>query len=47
VLGTGIDDYANAVSLTVVVLEEPEREALDARYGRGAVKAMAKLTPVS
>jgi hypothetical protein len=47
VLGTGIRESANAVSLMVVVLEERAREALDARYGVGAVQATARLTPVS
>ena len=48
VLGTGIDEYANAVSLTVVVvLEERARQALTARYGPGAVRATAVLTPVA
>jgi hypothetical protein len=47
VLGTGIRESANAVSLMVEVLEERAREALDARYGVGAVQATATLTPVS
>jgi hypothetical protein len=47
VLSTGIRESANAVSLMVVVLEERAREALDARYGVGAVQATARLTPVS
>jgi hypothetical protein len=47
VLGTGIRESANAVSLMVVVLEERAREALDARYGVGAVQATARLTSVS
>jgi hypothetical protein len=47
VLGTGIRESANAVTLTVVVLEERAREALDARYGPGAVQATAMLTPVA
>src|SRR6266536_1794874 len=47
VLGTGIDEYANAVDLQVVVLEERARAALDARYGAGAVQATAALTPVA
>jgi hypothetical protein len=47
VLGTGIRETANAVSLMVVVLEERAREALEARYGAGAVQATARLTPVS
>jgi hypothetical protein len=46
VLSTGIRDSANAVSLTVVVLEERARAALEARYGPGAVEATAALTPV-
>jgi hypothetical protein len=45
VLGTGIREPANAVTLMVVVLEELARAALDARYGRGAVQASAVLTP--
>jgi hypothetical protein len=47
VLGSGIRDPANAVTLMVVVLEERAREALDARYGPGAVQATAVLTPVA
>jgi hypothetical protein len=47
VLGTGVDEYANAVDLRVVVLEERARAALDARYGAGAVRATAALTPVA
>lgn len=47
VLGTGIRESANAVTLMVVVLEEGAREALDARYGAGVVQATAVLTPVA
>jgi hypothetical protein len=47
VLGTGIRESANAVSLTVVVLEERARQELTARYGPGAVRATAVLTPVA
>jgi hypothetical protein len=47
VLGTGIRESANAVTLMVVVLEEGARAALDARYGTGAVQATAVLTPVA
>jgi hypothetical protein len=47
VLSTGIREDANAVSLQVVVLEERARQALDTRYGVGAVQATARLTPVS
>jgi hypothetical protein len=47
VLGTGIRESANAVTLMVVVLEERARAALDARYGTGAVQATAVLTPVA
>jgi hypothetical protein len=47
VLSTGIREDANAVSLMVVVLEEQARQALDARYGVGAVEATARLTPVT
>ena len=47
VLSTGIREDANAVSLEVVVLEERAREALDARFGAGAVQATARLTLVS
>jgi hypothetical protein len=47
VLGTGIDEYANAVDLQVVVLEERARAALETRYGAGAVQATAALTPVA
>jgi hypothetical protein len=47
VLGTGIRESANAVTLMVVVLEERAREALDARYGTGAVQATAVLTLVA
>jgi hypothetical protein len=47
VLGTGVREDANAVSLEVVVLEQRAREALDQRYGAGAVQATAALTPVA
>jgi hypothetical protein len=47
VLSTGIDEYANAVTLMVAVLEEQAREAIEARYGSGAVEATAVLTPVA
>jgi hypothetical protein len=47
VLGTGLVDNDNAVSLTVTVLEEQARAALDARYGSGAVQATAVLRPVA
>jgi hypothetical protein len=47
VLGTGIDEYANAVGLRVVVLEQRARAALEARYGAGAVQATAALVPVA
>jgi hypothetical protein len=47
VLGTGIRESANAVTLMVVVLEEQAPAALDARYGPGAVQATAVLTPVA
>jgi hypothetical protein len=47
VLSTGVDESANTVSLEVVVLEERARQALDVRYGAGAVQATARLTPVA
>lgn len=47
VLGTGLRESVNAVTLMVVVLEEGAREALDARYGPGAVQATAVLTPAA
>jgi hypothetical protein len=47
VLGSGIRESANAVTLMVVVLEARARAALEARYGVGAVQAEAKLTPVA
>jgi len=47
VLGTSIDEYANAVDLQVVVLEEQPRAALEARYGAGAVQATAALNPLA
>jgi hypothetical protein len=47
VLGSGIRESANAVTLEVVVLEQRAREALQARYGAGAVQATAVLTPVA
>lgn len=46
VLGTGLVENANAVSLTVTVLEEQARAAIDARYGSGTVQADAALRPV-
>jgi hypothetical protein len=47
VLASGIRESASAVTLTVVVLEERAREALEARYGAGAVQATAVLTPIA
>jgi hypothetical protein len=47
VLSTGIDEYANAVSLQVVVLDPSARQAIDARYGAGAIDATAMLVPMS
>jgi hypothetical protein len=47
VLSTGFDESANAVSLEILVLEQRARQALDARYGVGAVQATARLTPVA
>jgi hypothetical protein len=47
VLDTGIDEYANAVDLRVVVLDAQARKAIDQRYGAGAVQATAALTPVA
>jgi len=47
VLGTGIRESTNAVSLMVVVLEERAREAIEARYGSGAVQMTAVLTPLA
>jgi len=47
VLSTGILEDANAVSVEVVVLEERVRQALEARYGAGAVQVTARLIPVS
>jgi hypothetical protein len=46
VLGTGLRDDVNAVTLRVEVLEDRAREAIDARYGAGAVQATAALIPV-
>lgn len=46
VLGSSIDEYANAVDLQVVVLQERARAALAARYGAGALQATATLVPV-
>ena len=46
VLSTGIREDANAVSLEVVVLEGRARQALEARFGAGAVQATARLIPV-
>jgi hypothetical protein len=47
VLGSGIRESANTVTLMVVVLGERARAALEARYGSGAVQATAVLTPVA
>jgi hypothetical protein len=47
VLASGIRENANAVDLTVVVLEEQARQALETRYGTGAVRATAELVPVA
>jgi hypothetical protein len=46
VLGASVDEYANAVDLQVVVLQERARAALAARYGAGALQATATLVPV-
>jgi hypothetical protein len=46
VLSTGIREDANAVSSTLVVLEERARLELDARYGV-AVQATVTFTPVA
>jgi hypothetical protein len=46
VLETGIREDVNAVTLRVEVLEDRAREAIDARYGAGAVEATAALEPV-
>ena len=47
VLGTSIDEYANAVDLQVVVLEERARATLEARYSAGALQATAALTALA
>jgi hypothetical protein len=47
VLGTSIDESANAVDLQVVALGEQPRAALEARYGAGVVQATAVLTPLA
>jgi hypothetical protein len=47
VLGSGIRESANAVTLQVVALEDRARQALQARYGPGAVQATAVLTPIA
>jgi hypothetical protein len=47
VLGTSIDESANAVDLQVVVLQERARAALEVWYGAGAVQATAALTPLA
>ena len=47
VLSTGIVESANAVDLQVVVLDAQARKAIDQRYGAGAVRATAALTPVA
>lgn len=46
VLSVGISDPANAVLLEVVVLTRRIHDAIQARYGAGAVQATAALTPV-
>jgi hypothetical protein len=46
VLSTGLREDANAVSLMVEVLDDQDREAIDARYGADAVEATAALVPV-
>jgi hypothetical protein len=47
VLVTAIDEYRNAVSIEVLVLDPPARQALEARYGAGAVDVTAMLIPVA
>jgi hypothetical protein len=46
VLSTGLREDVNAVTLMVEVLEDRAHEAIDARYGSGAVEATAALVPV-
>jgi hypothetical protein len=46
VLSTGIVETTNSVDLTVVVLDDQARAALERRYGKGAVQATAELRPV-
>jgi hypothetical protein len=46
VLSTGLSDDENIVHLEVLVLDEQARRAIQARYGAGAVRVTAILTPV-
>jgi hypothetical protein len=46
ILSTSADESENVVDLEVVILTEETKEALDARYGEGAVRAIGVLQPV-
>jgi hypothetical protein len=46
VVTTSLSDDENVVNLEVLVLDEQARQAIEARYGAGAVRATATLTPV-
>lgn len=46
-LDSGIDEVHNQVRLSVVVIDEQSRAALDARYGEGAVQVTAVFRPVA
>jgi hypothetical protein len=46
VVSTGLSDDENVVNLEVLVLDDHARQAIEERYGAGAVEATATLTPV-
>jgi hypothetical protein len=46
VVSTGLSEDDNVVSLEALVLDDRARRAIDERYGAGAVRATATLTPV-
>jgi hypothetical protein len=46
VVSTSLSDDENVVNLEVLVLDEQAHQAIQERYGAGAVRATATLTPV-
>lgn len=46
VLSSSVGEVANAVEISVVTIDDPQRAALDERYGQGAVIVRPVLRPV-